>query len=80
MNILPVSDLRNYNSVLNEVDVGSQVILTKNGRAKYTVVDYSEFEKMKATFELFSELNKGIVSLETEETYTLKDVAEWCGI
>lgn len=80
MNIVPVSDLREYNKALDVVDVGSQVVLTKNGRAKYTVVDFNEFEKMKATFELFEELNKGIISLETEETYTLEDVAKWCGV
>ena len=80
MNILPVSDLRNYTSVLDEVDNGSQVILTKNGRAKYTVVDFEEFERMKSILELFGELNEGIISLETEETYGLADVKEWCGV
>lgn len=42
MTTLPVSDLRNYNQVLGEVSYGEQVILTKNGRAQYAVVDIDE--------------------------------------
>ena len=35
-NIVPISDLRNYSSVLDNVAVGSPVYLTKNGRKRYT--------------------------------------------
>lgn len=31
-NIKPISDLRNYNEVLRDVEAGSPVFLTKNGR------------------------------------------------
>ena len=31
-NIKPISDLRNYNEVLRDVEEGSPVFLTKNGR------------------------------------------------
>ena len=34
--INPVSDLRNYNTVLEKVSYGSPVYLTVNGRGKYT--------------------------------------------
>ena len=34
-NILPVSDLRNYNEVLKNCQVGEPVFLTKNGRGKF---------------------------------------------
>ena len=33
-NILPVSDLRNYNEVLKNCQVGEPVFLTKNGRGR----------------------------------------------
>ena len=33
-NIIPISDLRNYSSVLDSVAVGSPVYLTKNGRGR----------------------------------------------
>ena len=39
-NIVPVSDMRSYNQTLANVKVGQEVILTKNGRAKYVVSDY----------------------------------------
>ena len=31
-NLKPVSDLRNYNEVLRDIDIGQPVFLTKNGR------------------------------------------------
>ena len=34
-NILPVSDLRNYNEVLKNCQIGEPVFLTKNGRGKF---------------------------------------------
>ena len=49
--ISPVSDLRNYNTVLEKVAVGSPVYLTVNGRGRYTIRDIEEdeeFEKTKA--------------------------------
>ena len=34
-NILPVSDLRNYNEVLKNCHKGEPVYLTKNGRGRF---------------------------------------------
>ncbi len=70
--ITPVSDLRNYNNVLEKVSVGSPVYLTVNGRGKYTIRDIAEdeeFEKTKAMLRLMCELNEGKRSGE-EEGYT----------
>lgn len=61
-NIVPISDLRNYSSVLENVAVGSPVYLTKNGRGCYAIVDISEqeeYEKAKAALRLMCELEKG---------------------
>ena len=41
-NILPVSDLRNYNEVLKNCQVGEPVFLTKNGRGRFVVIDKEE--------------------------------------
>ena len=57
--ILPVSDLRNYNNVLRNIDVGQPVFLTKNGRGRYAILDMREYEKIQATIKLLSELAKG---------------------
>ena len=47
-NILPVSDLRNYNEVLKNCQVGEPVFLTKNGRGKFVVMDIEDYEREKA--------------------------------
>ena len=60
--ISPVSDLRNYNTVLEHVSVGSPVYLTVNGRGRYTIRDIAEdeeFEKAKAMLRLMCELEEG---------------------
>ncbi|MCL2248197.1 MAG: type II toxin-antitoxin system prevent-host-death family antitoxin [Oscillospiraceae bacterium] len=58
-NIMPVSDLRNYNEVLKEIAVGEPVFLTKNGRGRYAILDLSEYERIQATIRLLGELEKG---------------------
>ena len=42
--ILPVSDLRNYNTVLEHVSEGKPVYLTVNGRGRYIIRDISDFK------------------------------------
>ena len=73
-NIKPISDLRNYTEVLRDVDEGSPVFLTKNGRGKYAIVD------MLAARRLMSELAKGRRSGETEGYLTVEEVEESLGI
>lgn len=57
--IKPVSDLRNYNEVLRDVENGEPVFLTKNGRGRFVILDIAEYEKINATLKLMSELEKG---------------------
>ena len=67
--IYPVSDLRNYGNVLEEVSYGSPVYLTKNGRGAYSIRTMEEEEKIQkadAMIRLFCELNAGIRSGEQE--------------
>ena len=76
-NISPVSDLRNYNSVLEKVSPGSPVYLTVNGRGKYTIRDImedEEFEKTKTMLRLMCELNEGRRSGEEEGYLSAADV------
>ena len=75
--ISPVSDLRNYNTVLDKVEYGSPVYLTVNGRGKYTIRDIEEdeeIEKTKAMLRLMCELNKGRRSGEEEGYVSAADV------
>ena len=59
--IKPISDLRNYNQVLEKVSVGSPVYLTKNGHGCYTIMDINEqeemYEKARSMIKLLLKLN-----------------------
>lgn len=73
-NIKPISDLRNYTEVLRDVEAGSPVFLTKNGRGKYAILDMHDYEKAQATIRLMNEIAKGRRSAETEELYSSEDM------
>lgn len=78
--ILPVSDLRNYNTVLEHVSEGTPVYLTVNGRGRYIIrdiADENEYEKMRSMLILMCELAKGKKSAEEEERHTIEEVEEY---
>ena len=79
-NIKPISDLRNYTEVLNDVSVGAPVFLTKNGRGRYAIVDIRDYEKAQATIKLLNELAKGRASCEEKGWLTLEAVEAHLGI
>lgn len=78
--IMPVSDMRYYNQKLSDVCEGAPVILTRNGKAAYAVVDIDEWRKTQAELRLFEELHKGYQSLKDETSYTLSDLEEHLGV
>ena len=67
--IAPISDLRNYGTVLEKVEKGKPVYLTRNGRGAYSIRDMEDeenFQKAEAMIRLLSEINAGIRSAEEE--------------
>ena len=66
-NIKPISDLRNYNEVLRDVEEGSPVFLTKNGRGKYAIVELRDYEKAQAIID--SAMKSGINYYDTAYIY-----------
>lgn len=77
MNIKPISELRNYNSVLNECKPGEPVYLTKRGHGAYALVDiqeHTETERLKSTIRLLNELNKGEARAREEGWLTEEQV------
>lgn len=64
--IMPVSDLRNYTTVLENCDVDNEVFLTKNGRGRYVLMDITAYEKKQATLELMIALSEGEKSVKNE--------------
>ena len=72
-NILPVSDLRNYNEVLKNCKVGEPVFLTKNGRGKFVVMDIEDYEREKAEKKLLMKLQEAEEAVKDESTWMSLD-------
>ena len=72
-NILPVSDLRNYNEVLKNCQVGEPVFLTKNGRGKFVVMDIEDYEREKAEKKLLMKLQEAEEAVKDESTWMSLD-------
>ena len=60
--IQPVSDLTNYNAVLQNVSVGNPVYLTKNGRVRYIISLDKDYERQQAVEQLLADLKEGVNS------------------
>ncbi|MBQ5933382.1 MAG: type II toxin-antitoxin system prevent-host-death family antitoxin [Lachnospiraceae bacterium] len=79
-NIVPVSDLRNYNAVIGQVSYGNPVYLTKNGRGDCAIIDIRELDELRAIKGLFSELEKGEASARKEGWISLEEAEKRLGI
>ncbi|MDR2509432.1 MAG: type II toxin-antitoxin system Phd/YefM family antitoxin [Spirochaetaceae bacterium] len=78
--IKPVSDLRNYTAVLQDIAVGRPVFLTKNGRGKYVMLTMEDYEKTEALIKLMDELAKGRKAGEERGWESIEDVEAALGI
>ena len=77
--ISPVSDLRNYGTVLDKVSEGAPVYLTRNGYGVYSIrsmEDEERFLKTDAMLRLMCELNAGIRSGEEDGWISEEEVRE----
>ena len=45
-NIKPISDLRNYTAVINEVGYGNRVYLTRNGHGQCAIIEMEELDEL----------------------------------
>lgn len=79
-NIKPISDLRNYTEVLKEISDGSPVFLTKNGRGEYVILDMEEYDKLRATVQLMSKLEKSEQSARENGWISSEDAKEQLGL
>ena len=65
--IKPISDLRNYGNVLEDVSENNPVYLTRNGQGAYVIRDIKDenkYQQSEAMLQLFIELNNGLRSSE----------------
>lgn len=72
-NIKPVSDLRSYNEVLKDIEVGDPVFLTKNGRGKYVILDIEEYQKTQTTIKLLSKLMEAEKAISGDDEWLSED-------
>ena len=82
-NIKPISELRNYTSVVNEVKYGSRVYLTKNGHGQIAMIDMQELDEMEKQLALYRfqlEMDKGERSILEEGTISSEDLRKELGI
>jgi len=79
-NIKPISDLRNYNEILRDIAVGEPVFLTKNGRGKFVIVDINEYERLKASLKLMSQLACGDQAGKEKGWMTIEELEAELGI
>ena len=76
-NIKPISELRNYSTLLESVSPGDPIFLTRNGHGAYALVDISdqeEFIQTRAALQFMCEMNKGIRAGEEEGWFSIEQV------
>lgn len=64
-NIKSISDLKDYNKVLDEIRVGEPLFITDNGKEKYEILDIEEYVRINAVIKLMRELFKGESSISS---------------
>jgi len=77
--ILPISDLRNYTVVLDQVDVSKPVYLTRNGRGTYVISKIDDYDREATVETLVREIEKGERTV-SDATVSITDVAQKLGV
>ena len=81
--IKPVSALKNYTSIVNEVSYGNRVYFTKNGHGTCALGDMAELDeldKQKALLQLMTKLAEAKVSVREEGTISADDLEKELGL
>ncbi|WP_278552680.1 type II toxin-antitoxin system prevent-host-death family antitoxin [Companilactobacillus farciminis] len=56
--VKPLSSLRNYTKIFNELKPGHPIIFTKNGNEVGTLIDSKEWNKLQSEMRLIKELTR----------------------
>jgi len=76
-NIKPISDLRNYTAVINEVTYGNRVYLTRNGHGQCAIIDMKELDELdeiRALSKLMGKLNEAEASVREQGTISVEEL------
>jgi hypothetical protein len=79
-NIKPVTDLRNYIKIINEVKEDRPVYLTNNGRGEYKIVKLRKVEKLKSSDSLLEKLEKAKKTAKEKGALSPADVEDSLGL
>jgi PHD/YefM family antitoxin component YafN of YafNO toxin-antitoxin module len=74
--IVPITDLRNYTNVLNQVDVDKPVYLTRNGRGTYVISKIDDYNREETIEDLVKEIKKGEASLNQGKAVPLRKISQ----
>ena len=81
MNIRPISDLRNYNSVLKDCKMDNPVFLTKNGRGKYVLMSAEQYDSILAEFKMLQKIINAEKRINDGEEYmSISDLKDKLGV
>ena len=81
--IKPVSELKNYTSIVNQVSYGNRIYFTKNGHGRCALIDIEELDeldKVKALLKLTSKLNDAKTSVRDEGTISVDELEKELGL
>lgn len=78
--IKPISDLRNYTEVLNEVHEKSPVYLTRNGRDEYAIVKSKDLDNLHAMIKLLANIQSGEKSASEDGWLSADEVEAALGL
>ena len=81
--IKPVSELKNYTSIVNQVSYGNRIYFTKNGHGRCALIDIEELDeldKVKALFKLTLKLNDAKTSVREEGTISVDELEKELGL
>jgi hypothetical protein len=82
-NIKPISELKNYTSIINQVTYGNRIYLTKNGHGQCAIIDMKELDeldKQRALMQLMTRLNDAKTSVQEEGTISSDDLEAELGV
>lgn len=82
-NIKPVSDLKNYTAIINQLSYGNRIYLTRNGQGTCALIDMKELDdldRQKSLLQLMTHLNDSKRSVREEGTVPLEELEAELGI
>ena len=81
--IKPVSELKNYTNIINQVSYGNRIYFTKNGHGQCALVDIQELDELdqqKALLQLMTKLAEAKISVKEEGTISAEELEKELGL